>query len=151
MEEIVTLVSNDGQEYSASQAAVEKCQTVKDSIEDVGVDTPIPLPNVTGDILKKVLTYAKYDLEHPEVENDKKEISEWENQFLEMDQTTLFSMILAANYLNYPRLLDLCCKSVANMIKGKTVEEIRKVFNVQNDFTEEEEKQVEAESEWLED
>ena len=32
-------------------------------------------------------------------------------------------------------LLDAGCKTVANMIKGKPPEEIRKTFNIQNDFT----------------
>ena len=36
----------------------------------------------------------------------------------------------AANYLNIKTLLDLTCKTVADMIKGKTPEEIRKTFNV---------------------
>lgn len=34
---------------------------------------------------------------------------------------------------------DVGCKTVANMIKGKTPEEIRKLFNIVNDFTPEEE------------
>jgi len=34
------------------------------------------------------------------------------------------------------------CKTVANMIKGKSVEEIRKQFNIVNDFTPEEEEQI---------
>jgi len=34
---------------------------------------------------------------------------------------------------------DVGCKAVANMIKGKTPEEIRKHFNIVNDFTPEEE------------
>lgn len=46
--------------------------------------------------------------------------------------------------------LDLTCKSVAEMIKGKTPEEIRKHFNIKNDFTKEEEEQVRRENEWCE-
>ena len=34
---------------------------------------------------------------------------------------------------------DIGCKTVANMIKGKSPEEIRKLFNIVNDFTPEEE------------
>lgn len=37
---------------------------------------------------------------------------------------------------------DVGCKTVANMIKGKTPEEIRKLFNIVNDFTPEEEVSV---------
>ena len=41
---------------------------------------------------------------------------------------------------NFKKILsDVGCKTVANMIKGKTPEEIRKLFNIVNDFTPEEE------------
>lgn len=36
------------------------------------------------------------------------------------------------------------------MIKGKSPEEIRKTFNIQNDFTQEEEDQIRRENEWAE-
>jgi S-phase kinase-associated protein 1 len=34
------------------------------------------------------------------------------------------------------------------MIKGKTPEEIRKIFNIENDFTPEEEEEVRRENQW---
>ena len=37
---------------------------------------------------------------------------------------------------------DVGCETVANMIKGKTPEEIRKLFNIVNDFTPEEEVRI---------
>lgn len=55
---------------------------------------------------------------------------------------TYGNFLQAANYLDIKGLLDVTCKTVANMIKGKTPEEIRKTFNIKNDFTEEEEAQV---------
>lgn len=58
------------------------------------------------------------------------------------DDHFLSSSFQAANYLDIKGLLDVTCKTVANMIKGKTPEEIRKTFNIKNDFTEEEEAQV---------
>lgn len=56
----------------------------------------------------------------------------------------------AANYLDIKALLDVGCKTVANMIKGKSPEEIRKTFNIQNDFTPEEEDVIRRENEWAE-
>ncbi|CAJ2646643.1 unnamed protein product [Trifolium pratense] len=54
----------------------------------------------------------------------------------------------AANYLNIKSLLDLTCQTVADMIKGKTPEEIRKTFNIKNDFSPEEEEEVRRENQW---
>ena len=54
----------------------------------------------------------------------------------------LVTILQAANYLDIKGLLDVTCKTVANMIKGKSPEEIRKTFNIKNDFTPAEEEQV---------
>mmetsp|Transcript_50942 Transcript_50942/g.77411 ORF Transcript_50942/g.77411 Transcript_50942/m.77411 type:complete len:109 (+) Transcript_50942:219-545(+) len=63
----------------------------------------------------------------------------------------LFEIILAANYLDIKSLLELSCAKVASLIKGKSPEEIRKIFNIQNDFTPEEEAQIREENKWAED
>jgi hypothetical protein len=42
-------------------------------------------------------------------------------------------------------LLDVACKVVGNLIKGKSPEDIRKAFNIKNDFTQQEEDQVKQE------
>jgi S-phase kinase-associated protein 1 len=126
-------------------------------MEGANNDTPIPLPNITGKILAKVIDYCKYRLENPtpvsEETKDEKitnDITPWEQEFCKVEHETLFELILAANYLDMKPLLDLTCKTVANMIKGKTPEEIRKTFNIKNDFTPEEEEQVRKENEWCE-
>lgn len=54
--------------------------------------------------------------------------------------------IQAANYMHIKGLLALACQAVANMIKGKTPEEIRKTFNIKNDLTPEEEEEVRRET-----
>jgi S-phase kinase-associated protein 1 len=79
------------------------------------------------------------------------DISEWDKSFMKVDQDILFEIILAANYMDIKGLLDLGCQTVANMIKGKSPEEIRKTFNIENDFTPEEEAQIRRENEWAED
>lgn len=90
-----------------------------------------------------------------EDENDRlkraADITEWDAKFLQVDQEMLFEILLAANYLDIRSLLDVGSKTVANMIKGKSAEEIRKTFNIANDFTPEEEQQIRRENEWAED
>lgn len=60
----------------------------------------------------------------------------------------VYWILQAANYLNIKNLLDLTCQTVADMIKGKTPEEIRATFNIKNDFTPEEEEEVRRENQW---
>lgn len=69
---------------------------------------------------------------------------------LHIDTNAVF-LSQAANYMDIKALLDVGCKTVANMIKGKSPEEIRKTFNITNDFTPEEEEQIRRENEWAED
>lgn len=116
------------------------------SIADTGLEAPIPLPNVSSKILQKVIDYCKHHSEKKEGEAE--EDKNFDAEFVKVDQATLFDLILAANYLNIKGLLDLTCQTVADMIKGKTPEEIRKTFNIKNDFTPEEEEEIRRENQW---
>jgi len=157
MSQSVKLESSDEQVFEVDLAIAKMSVTVQHMLEDLDAesDAPIPLPNVTGKILGKVIDWAKYHKEHPDPVSDEKkdekrtdDIIPWDKEFCDVDQPTLFELILAANYLDIKPLLDLTCKTVANMIKGKTPEEIRKTFNIKNDFTPEEEEQIRKENEW---
>ncbi|KAH0773452.1 hypothetical protein KY290_010589 [Solanum tuberosum] len=60
----------------------------------------------------------------------------------------LHALILAVSFLNYKEILDMMCQEVADRIKGKTPEEIRKEFDIKNDFTPEEEEEIRKENGW---
>ncbi|KAJ3556416.1 hypothetical protein NP233_g11983 [Leucocoprinus birnbaumii] len=155
---MVHLVTSDNERFEADKEVVERSVLIKNMLEDVGEsDQPIPLPNVSSSVLKKVLEYCEHHrgepLPTPDSESNQDEtrkrttdISEWDQKFITVDQEMLFEIILAANYLDIKSLLDVGCKTVANMIKGKTPEEIRKLFNIVNDFTPEEEAQIKKEN-----
>jgi S-phase kinase-associated protein 1 len=133
---------------------------VKDMLEGCGADEEIPLPKVKAQILEKVLEYCEFHRGVPPAEIQKPlrssnllecGVSAWDAAFIDVEQSLLFELILAANYLDIRPLLDLGSAKVASMIKGKTPEEIRKQFNIVNDFTPEEEAQVREENMWAED
>ena len=127
-------------------------------LEDAGNDDEIPIPNVKSSILKKVIDFCTYIKTNapPEIEkplksaNLKDVVNPWYATYIEVDQEVLFDLIMAANYLDIKPLLDLGCAYVASMIKGKTPEQIRQLFNIENDFTPEEEAQIKQENKWAE-
>lgn len=156
----IKLQSSDGEIFEVDVDVAKLSVTIKTMLEDLGMDEEddeaIPLPNVNAAILKKVIqwcTYHKEDPPPPEDDDNREkrtdDIPSWDIEFLKVDQGTLFELILAANYLDIKGLLDVTCKTVANMIKGKNSgEEIRKMLNIKNDFTPEEEEQVRKQNEW---
>ncbi|CAG8444088.1 8645_t:CDS:2 [Diversispora eburnea] len=149
----VKLASSEGTEFQVDRNVAERSILLKNMLDDVGEsDCAIPLPNVTGPILTKVIEYCTHHKDDPPVyyedENKKgsEDIDDWDAEFCKVDQGTLFELIL----VNIKPLLDLTCKTVANMIRGKSTDEIRRTFNIENDFTPEEEEQVKCENDWCE-
>ncbi|OEL19895.1 SKP1-like protein 1B [Dichanthelium oligosanthes] len=165
---MITLKSSDGEEFEVEEAVAMESQTIRHMIEDDCADNGIPLPNVNSKILSKVIEYcnkhvhaaaaaaaaskAGSDEAGAAAANSTaasgEDLKNWDADFVKVDQATLFDLILAANYLNIKGLLDLTCQTVADMIKGKTPEEIRKTFNIKNDFTPEEEEEIRRENQW---
>jgi len=80
-----------------------------------------------------------------------KPLEGWDQAFVHVPLATLFDMILAANFLDLKPMLDVTCKAVAEMVKGKTPGDIKKVFGVEGEFTQEEKEQVLRDNPWLED
>ncbi|CAK8574908.1 unnamed protein product [Lathyrus sativus] len=151
----VILKSSDGEIFEIDQKVAMELQTITHMIEDdCADDTGIPLPNVTSQILAKVIEYCKKHVEaaaaadSDEWPADENTIKIWDAEFVKVDQDTLFDLMLAANYLDIKSLLDLTCKTVATMIDGKTPEQIRSTFNIKNDYTKEEEEEVRRENKW---
>ncbi len=66
---------------------------------DTGVEDIIPLPNVPGKILAKVIEYSKYHVEANKKVDEKPaksedDVKQWDNEFVKVDQATLFDLIL---------------------------------------------------------
>ena len=159
-EKKIMLRSFDGEYFVVSEAVAMKFQIIRNMIEDDCVQDFIPVPNVSAKILSMVIEYCK---KHDDTEKtttaaadacnsqkavEEEELKKWDENFIDVDQAVLFEIILAANYLDIKELLDLACQKVADMIKGKSPEEIRRTFNIKNDFTPEEEEEIRRENLW---
>ncbi|KAF7019604.1 hypothetical protein CFC21_032764 [Triticum aestivum] len=152
---MITLKSSDGEEFQVEEAVAMESQTIRHMIEDDCADNGIPLPNVDSKILSKIIEYCKKHVQANASSSTStaaaaptEDLKSFDADFVKVDQATLFDLILAANYLNIKGLLDLTCQTVADMIKGKTPEEIRKTFDIKNDFTPEEEAEIRRENQW---
>ncbi|PWA40177.1 hypothetical protein CTI12_AA564750 [Artemisia annua] len=148
---MIVLKSSEGETFELDEMVALESQTIKHMIEDESADSVIPLPTVTSRIVSKVIEYCK---KHAEIlTNDDKvaeeDLKSFDAEFVKMDQDTLFGLTLAAEYLKIKSLLDLMCQTIADMIKGKTPEEIRTILNFENDFIEEEEEVYYGERPWV--
>ncbi len=138
-----------------SMNLVKMMGTIEEMIEDMGYDEnsdPVELPNktITTTIFKQVMEYCQQYLNAENKED--MGLNDWDTNFfsqIEM-KPDLFNLLEAADFLHAKRLLETGCSFVAQKIKGKSVEDLREIFGVVNDFTPDEEAQIKNEHEWAE-
>ncbi|CAE6064873.1 unnamed protein product [Arabidopsis arenosa] len=127
----------------------------KKHVDDVADDDVVP-ESTEGDGAsdepkKKVddVVVPKSTEEDDASEEAKKKLDAWDAKFMkDLNIETIFIIILAANYLNVKGLLDLTSQTIADYIKDMTPEEVRELFNIENDFTPEEEEAIRKENAW---
>lgn len=105
----IKLKSSDDQVFDVDVKVAQQSVTIKTMLEDLGFteedeEEPIPLPNVVGPILKKVLEWATYHKDDPplvEDENSEKrtdDICDWDVEFLKVSH---FIYVTDANLCNH--------------------------------------------------
>ena len=159
MSDTVKLQTMDSEIVEVDKEIACKSILVKGIVEDnPDADDIIPLPSVKKSTLDKIIEYCTYinstappEIEKPLRSNNLADVvPEWYANFVNLEQEVLFELIMAANFMDIKSLLELTCAKVASLIKGKTIPEIRKYFNIENDFTPEEEAQIMDENRWAE-
>ena len=154
----VKLIPEEGETIEVDEEIATMSVLVKSMIDDSGAEEDIPLPNVKKVTLEKVIEFCMHhkedplqDIEKPlKTNNIKDVVAPWYGDFVDVKIEELYEIILAANYLDIKPLLEVTCAAVAAMMKGKSIEEIRDLFNIENDFTPEEEEQIREENKWAE-
>ncbi|KAJ4822033.1 hypothetical protein Tsubulata_001613 [Turnera subulata] len=139
----IPLKSSDGVTFEVEEAVALQSPVIEKIIKEGLTDNEgaIEVPSVKGikgDILAKVIEYLKKHLE----EEDTDAITyydaaskEWRREFVNVDTSTLSGLLLAANDLQIMSLLNLTSEVLCDMIKGKSPEEVRTLFNIKEDPT----------------
>jgi S-phase kinase-associated protein 1 len=156
----IVLMSSDGQAVRIARgAATHGSVLLRDMLDDVpaAATTAVELavPVVTGAILQHCADFMAYRFSNPKAarelerpltakvstlldEKDKERLLSW-------DEATVIAIVKAASFLNATDLLDLASAQVASLMMDKSIEEIRVMLGMENDFTPEEEAQLRAE------
>jgi S-phase kinase-associated protein 1 len=143
----VKLILSDG-ELLEDRKLMERSVYIKGMIDD-GIDSDgIPLPNITVATIKLVAEFLRHleagnpapEIEKPLRSNDLKDVTtEWFANFIDKPDDIVQDIILASNFLVVKELLALSCAKMGSVIRGLTIPEFRKRFDIVNDFTPEEE------------
>ncbi|CAI9118545.1 OLC1v1020132C1 [Oldenlandia corymbosa var. corymbosa] len=152
---MIVLKSSDGQRFEIEESVAVQSQLIKGMIEEDCVGhREISLKRVKSDILAKVVDYLNRHYgscgsgSESSEEAAAEDLNSFDSEFVKVDHPVLFDLILAANFLEIKSLLDLASETVAEMIKGKTPQQIRELFNIKYEFTPEEEEEVRRENAW---
>ncbi|GLJ36331.1 hypothetical protein SUGI_0729280 [Cryptomeria japonica] len=107
-----------------------------------------------GKILEKVLEYCEYHANAKSNSISEENVKIWDMDFAknvvaaDENQAITYHIIRAADFLDIKGLFDLLCKAVGNVLKDKCIEEMRRIFGKENDFSKEEEIAVREEISW---
>lgn len=97
---------------------------------------PIHIYNVREVALKKIIEWADHHKDDPEDDHDyndpsKLEIPTWDQEFVnELEQSALLELLQSCNFVGVRFLFEICCKTVADSMRGKSVEEVRHMFTL---------------------
>jgi len=149
--DIVTLVSQEKTAFRVQKKAALQSNLVRTALEDDKDAKEVALVHIAAPIVEKCIVYMQYHVDVPprkiesplKSSNMKELVDRFDAKFVDdIDLDTLMKLLLAANYMDIKSLLELICAKVASMMKGKTAPQIRKAFNIREEFTPEEYEEI---------
>ncbi|PIA16718.1 E3 ubiquitin ligase SCF complex, Skp subunit [Coemansia reversa NRRL 1564] len=149
---MIKLQSSDGRLFVVDMKTISLSTFIKNLIEDLGNNNELlQLPNVKGEILDLVIRYCDYhkddvQLSEGEVDlfQDKFIVSPWDRKFMQMEDSTMLQLLNAADYLGIEPLVELCCLSIAKIIRDLSADEICLRYGIVDDFTDAQRKHTQA-------
>ncbi|XP_021730056.1 SKP1-like protein 21 [Chenopodium quinoa] len=140
MKSYVWLQTADGSIQQVEEEVAMFCPVICREILQKGMGSSklnaIVLPErVNPATLGLILDYCRF---HQVPGHSIKERKAFDDRFIRLDTKKLCELTSAADSLQLKPLVDLTSRTLARIIEGKTPEEIREIFNLPDDLTEEE-------------
>jgi len=143
----IKLKSKDEKEFSISEKAVKRSKLIEGIIEDYQDNKIIPLPDVDGKILEKIIEYLNhYENSEPKIIKKplknykmKEAFEKWDYDYINnMNIEDIINLLNASNYMDIDSLVQLCKNKIAYDIIEKPIDEVINIFKINNDLSEEE-------------
>lgn len=91
---MITLKSSTGEIFEVDEAVAFQSQTIKILFGDSGADTVIPLLEVTGPVLAKVIEYCENHVN----QNNADELELWDEDFVQgLNKAMLFDLVVVSS------------------------------------------------------
>ena len=155
----IKIIVKEGKEITLTRKASELSELLKGAINEYPKETSFPLNELdekNGLLIQEYLTHyngeSPKEIEKPITSNEMKNLTdEWSSSFIDkLSLEDVTNLTVAANYMGINSLLDLCCAKVATLCKDKNEDEIFKMFNITETFSEEEKNKIKNENKWIE-
>ncbi|KHM99369.1 SKP1-like protein 21, partial [Glycine soja] len=140
MKPYIWLETSDGSIQQVEQEIAMYCPLICQEIIQKGMGSSkscaICLPQRVSPVtLSLILDYCRF---HQVPGRSNKERKSYDEKFIRMDTKRLCELTSAADSLQLKPLVDLTSRALARIIEGKSPEEIREIFHLPDDLTEEE-------------
>ncbi|KAJ3159119.1 hypothetical protein HDU86_002021 [Geranomyces michiganensis] len=173
---VIKLLSSDGHEFEVPKDVACVSVLIENLLHDVteaSETIPLPMPLINAGLCSQnVIEYATYH-RHDKVSRKNTaplalmwsatasasasdswngpNTSAWDATFIaSLDRPMLIKVMTAANYLDIQGLLELCCRSTAEVIENMSANEVKELFEITHVNTPEEEDQIRQEMLWFE-
>ncbi|EFP03557.1 hypothetical protein GCK72_025401 [Caenorhabditis remanei] len=135
------LISEDGHEFIISKVALRASKFIVDKLAEAGITEencetmdPILVPFHHVLVKQCVDWLNHHQCDAPKTRKIKyKHFSKWDKKFFKMESGELFALLNASHALGIDELMNMGCAVAAELIRGKNVEEIRKIYGIKSD------------------
>lgn len=150
MSDSITLITKENEKMKVNNGIARMSDLIKGIGEDSS-NEEIPIEQIKKSTLDLIIAYAEHHnyrnpepIPSPLQTNDISTcIDDWTTRFINNLRPEEFSELLAAaNYLQMKSLLGVLLAFTASKVKDKPIDELRQVFSIQDDLTEEAEEKL---------